>query len=131
MDPQTNGNNSAFFSAFTGKTYVEVDAGKFSVKHNGLKLSVWVNPPGIVEAELGGRAFTVEETTDENGKVISEVRFESESPEQEYRRKRKAVALLYERPPEEIAKLDDTLVDTLWNEGMRCYREYHAELKNA
>lgn len=123
-------NNTDFFSGLSSKVYRDFDAGEISEQRKGLRLQVWVNAPGVMQAMNSGRDYTVEETTDAQGKPSTLIHYAPTDEGEEYRRKRQVVAILYERPFDEIQKLDDTLIEWLWLKGSQLYREYHDELKN-
>ena len=124
-------NNDDFLQWATERITRSLDAGGYSPKRQGALLNVVVNAPGIQQADTGGREFTITETTDEKGNVTKAMNFAAIAPEEEYARTRRVVCKLFGWPAEEVERLDDGLLNWLYNEGMRLRREWLAEEKNA
>lgn len=121
--------NQWFIDLVAQKVTREIDAGEFSPQRAGQKLLVWVNPPGIVETLFGNRPARIEQTTDENGKPKSEFFYEPENAQQQYARRRRAVAILFGMPLEQIERVDDSTINWLFNAGYDAYLTYQEELR--
>jgi len=121
--------NQDVLTRFAAKELRDLDLSQYGSKYQGQVLKIWVNCPAIIQAQLGGRAYSVTEGTDAQGQVQREIQYAEEPPDREFARKRKTAGLLYEMAPDFVDKLDDNLVEFLWTEGVRMYREYHEELR--
>lgn len=84
-----------------------VDLGGYADKYAGQSLQCWVNPPALLEEYL-------HEEENNNIDVV---------------RRRKAVAILFELPLEQVAALDDQLMLFLFVEGTKQYGEFHDALR--
>lgn len=123
--------NDGFLQWATERVVRQLDAGEYSAKRKGMMIDVVVNAPGIQQADTGGREFTITESTDEKGNVTKAMTFAAIPAEEEYARTRRVVCVLYGWQLDQVERLDDGLLNWLYNEGMRLRREWLTEEKNA